>query len=254
MKHAYPILEHDDTAVAHIEPARLIKPIDIAPHCVVCFFADVLRKVIAERSARVVSMHSSEIGEHPVYEIDVDGRRLAFFHPGVGAPLAAGMLEEVIAAGCTKFIACGGAGVLVPDVSVGHAIVPVSAIRDEGTSYHYLPPAREVTAHPLAVQAIERALQRDHVPYLKGKTWTTDAIYRETPKKIALRREEGCLTVEMEAAAFFAVAQFRGVQFGQILYGGDDLSSEAWDSRHWNHHAGAREKLFWIAAEACLSL
>jgi uridine phosphorylase len=254
MKHAFPILEHDDTAVAHIEPSRLIKPIDIAPHCVVCFFADVLRKVIAERNARVVSMHSSEIGEHPVYEIEVDGRRLAFFHPGIGAPLAAGLLEEVIAVGCRKFIACGGAGVLVPDVAVGHAIVPVSAVRDEGTSYHYLPPAREVAAHPLAVQAIERALQRDNVPFLKGKTWTTDAIYRETPKKIALRRDEGCLTVEMEAAAFFAVAQFRGVPFGQILYGGDDLSSETWDSRHWNHHATAREKLFWIAAEACLNL
>ena len=254
MRHTYPILEHDDTAVAHIEPSRLIKSVDIAPHCVVCFFADVIRKVVTTHHARVASIHTSEIGEHPVYEIDVDGRRLAFFHPGVGAPLAAGMLEEVIADGCRKFVACGGAGVLVPGVAVGHGLGPGGAGGGERTADHYLPPAREVEAHPLAVQAIERALQRDNVPFLKGKTWTTDAIYRETPKKIALRREEGCLTVEMEAAAFFAVAQFRGVQFGQILYGGDDLSSETWDSRHWNHHASAREKLFWIAAEACLNL
>ncbi len=254
MRHAIPILEHDDAPVAHIEPARIIKPIDIAPHCVPCFFLDVIQQVAAQYNARVVMELSSEMGRVPVYEIEVDGRRLAFYQPGVGAPLAGGFLDEMIAFGCSKFIACGGAGVLVPDIAVGHAIVPASAIRDEGTSYHYLPPAREVAAHPLAVQAIERALQRDRVPYLKGKTWTTDAIYRETPKKIAMRREEGCLTVEMEAAAFFAVAQFRGVQFGQILYGGDDLSSETWDSRHWNRHASAREKLFWIAAEACLSL
>jgi uridine phosphorylase len=254
MKHAFPILEHDDTREAHIEPARVIQPIDIAPHCVPCFFLDVIQQVAAQHNARVVMVLSSEMGRNPVYEIDVDGRRLAFYHPGVGAPLAGGFLDEMIAFGCRKFIACGGAGVLVPDVAVGHAIVPVSAVRDEGTSYHYLPPAREVSAHPLAVQAIEHALQRDHVPYLKGKTWTTDGLYRETPKKIALRRDEGCLTVEMEAAAFFAVAQFRGVPFGQVLYGGDDLSSETWDSRHWNHHASAREKLFWIAAEACLSL
>jgi purine-nucleoside phosphorylase len=92
------------------------------------------------------------------------------------------------------------------------------------------------------------------VPYLTGKTWTTDAIYRETPDKIALRRDEGCLSVEMEAAAFFAVAQFRGVTFAQILYGGDDLSAESWDSRHWQHQASVREKLFWLAAEACLML
>jgi uridine phosphorylase len=68
------------------------------------------------------------------------------------------------------------------------------------------------------------------------------------------RKAEGCLTVEMEAAAFFAVAQFRGVQFAQILYGGDDLSGSEWDHRHWDKHTSVREKLFWLAAEACLLL
>ncbi len=87
-----------------------------------------------------------------------------------------------------------------------------------------------------------------------GKTWTTDAFYRETPGKVALRKQEGCLTVEMEAAAFFAVADFRDVTFGQILYGGDDVSGETWDSRRWNERTSVREKLFWLAAEACLEL
>jgi purine-nucleoside phosphorylase len=68
------------------------------------------------------------------------------------------------------------------------------------------------------------------------------------------RRAEGCLTVEMEAAAFFAVAQFRGVQFAELLYGGDDLSGSEWDSRQWESHTSVREKLFWLAAEACLLL
>jgi uridine phosphorylase len=87
-----------------------------------------------------------------------------------------------------------------------------------------------------------------------GKTWTTDAIYRETPARIARRRAEGCITVEMEAAAFFAVAQFRGVTFGQILYGGDDVSGDLWDDRDWDRQTSTREKLFWLAAEACLRL
>lgn len=254
MRRDYPILEYDPTAEAFIEPSKIIKPADIAPHCVPCFFQDVITKVALEHSARVVVETGSEIGPLPIYEINVDGRRLAFFHPGVGASLAAGFLDEVIAFGCRKFIACGGAGVLAKDVALGHLIVPVSAVRDEGTSYHYLPPAREVHAHPEAVRAIEQTLKRDGAPYVLGKTWTTDGIYRETPDKIALRREEGCLVVEMEAAAFFAVAQFRGVTLGQILYGGDDLSSETWDSRHWQKQASVREKLFWIAAEACLAL
>jgi hypothetical protein len=58
----------------------------------------------------------------------------------------------------------------------------------------------------------------------------------------------------MEAAAFFAVAQFRGVLFAQMLYGGDDVSGNEWDSRHWQSRASIREKLFWLAAEACLVL
>jgi uridine phosphorylase len=194
------------------------------------------------------------MGGHPVYEIDVDGQRVALFHPGVGAPLAAGLLDEVIALGCRKFIACGGAGVLDREIAVGHVVVPTSAVRDEGTSYHYLPPSREVAASVEGTAAIERVLRARNVPYVLGKTWTTDAIFRETAGKVQMRRAEGCLTVEMEAAAFFAVAQFRGVTFAQLLYGGDDVSGDLWDDRGWGTRHTVREKLFWLAAEACLLL
>ncbi len=253
-RHDYPILEHDPSPEAFIEPGKVIAPVDIAPHCVLCFFQDVIQTVAQQHAAKVVLELGSEIGKNPVYEIDVDGKRLAFLHPGVGAPLAGGFLDEIIAYGCRKFIACGGAGALASHITLGHLIVPTSAVRDEGTSYHYLPPSREVSPHPAAISAIESVMQRDNVPYVTGKTWTTDGLYRETPQRIARRREEGCLTVEMEAAAFFAVAQFRGVPFGQVLYGGDDLSSDTWDNRHWQSQTSVREKLFWIAAEACLSL
>ena len=164
------------------------------------------------------------------------------------------MLETAIALGCTKFISCGGAGVLDRDIAVGHIIVPQSAVRDEGTSYHYLEPSREVAASPEGIAAIERVLQERNVDYIVSKTWTTDAPYRETPAKVKLRRSEGCLAVDMEAAAFFAVAQFRGVTLAQMLYGGDDVSGEEWDDRGWVKQTTVREKLFWLAAEACLTL
>lgn len=250
----YPILEFDPTPEAMLEPKRLIKPRDVPRHAIACFFQDVISTLVQDHGAHVVKHLRSEIGTHPVYEMEVDGQRLAVFHPGVGAPLCAAMFEEVIALGCEKFIACGGAGVLRPDIAIGHALVPTSAIRDEGTSYHYLPPAREVSAAPEAVAALIATLEAHGVEHLVTKTWTTDAVYRETPEKIRLRKDEGCTTVEMEAAAFFAVAHFRGVTFGQVLYGGDDLSGAEWDSRHWNSHTSVREKLFWLAAEACLRL
>jgi uridine phosphorylase len=250
----YPILEFDPTPTAIIEPKHLIEPIDIPEHCVLCFFQDVFDGLLKEGRLKLLATQKSEIGAHPVYELDMDGRRLAAFHPGVGAPLAAALLDEVIALGCTRFIACGGAGVLNREIAVGRLIVPSSAVRDEGTSYHYLPPSREVSASPEGVTAIEKALKADGIDYIVGKTWTTDGFYRETPEKVKLRKAEGCITVEMEAAAFFAVAQFRGVTFAQILYGGDNLDSEKWDSRHWNNQTSVREKLFWLAAEACLLL
>jgi uridine phosphorylase len=253
MDQPYPILEFDPAPEAFLEPRRLIRPIDAPEHCVLCFFADVIQDVCAADKARTLHTLRTEIGAHPLYEISFAGRRLAVMHPGVGAPLAAGFLEEAIALGCRKFIACGGAGVLAPDVAVGHVIVPTAAVRDEGTSYHYLPPGREVAASAAAVAAIVAVLQEHGVPYVTARTWTTDAIYRETAAKIARRRDEGCVTVEMEAAAFFAVAQFRGVPFAQLLYAGDDLSGSEWDSRDWTTHS-SREMLFHLAAEACLRL
>jgi len=250
----YPILEHDPSPDALIEPSRLLSPIDIPPHCVLCFFQDVIAGLNERGLLQHVHLLRSEIGPNPVYTLEMDGQRLALLHPGVGAPLAGAFLDELIALGCRHFIACGGAGVLNRDLVVGHVIVPTAAVRDEGTSYHYLPPAREVSPSAAAEAAIEATLARRGVAYVAGKTWTTDGFYRETAARIARRRAEGCLTVEMEAAAFFAVAQFRGVTFGQLLYGGDDVSGEAWDSRSWQSRGSIRERLFWLAAEACLQL
>jgi uridine phosphorylase len=251
---SYPILEYDPTRVALIEPSKVIRPRDVPEHCVICFFQEVIDKVVAEQGATLLARNKWEDGPHPLYEINHRGRRLAFFQPGIGGPLAAGLLEEMIACGCRKFIACGGCGVLAKEIAVGHLILVTSAVRDEGVSYHYLPPAREVAADAAGVQALTQALERLGLPYLRGKTWTTDAPYRETPNKIALRRQEGCLTVEMEAASFFAVAAFRGVPFGQVLYGGDDLSGAEWDHRSWQSRSDVRESLFWLCADACLSL
>jgi uridine phosphorylase len=250
----FPILEFDSTPEAFIEPSKIIRARDLPEHCVICFFKEVIDKVIAKHDAKVAVENKWEDGPHCIYEISHQNQRLAFFHPGVGAPISAGLLEEAVAFGCRKFIACGGCGVLEKDIAVGHLVVVSSAVRDEGVSYHYLPPAREVTANANGVNALVNTLDRRGVPYLVGKTWTTDAPYRETVKKIARRREEGCLTVEMESAALIAVAQFRNAIFGQVLYGGDDLSGTEWDSRQWTSRSAVRENLFWLCAEACLTL
>jgi uridine phosphorylase len=250
----YPILEYDASPEAMIEPKRVIRPRPVPECCVICFFKEVLEKVTKDHQARMIVKNKWEDGPHPLYEIQYRDQSLAFFHPGVGGAIAANLLEEVIAFGCRKFIVCGGCGVLEKGTQVGHLFVVSAAVRDEGVSYHYLPASREVAADPAGVKALEKALLQHKAPYRTGKTWTTDAPYRETPLKIEARRSEGCLTVEMEAASLMAVAQFRGVILGQVLYAGDDLSGIEWDERSWQDRKEVRENLFWLAAEACLEL
>lgn len=251
----FPILEFDPNRNALIEPGKLIRSRgDMPTSCVLCFFHDVIAHLLGAGLLTEVASLRSEMGAHPVYRLSTPAGAVALLHPGIGAPLAAGMLEEAIALGARTIMACGGAGVLDRAIAVGTVLVPAAAVRDEGTSYHYLPPSREVALTPAVVAAIEAALAAKNVPYQRVKTWTTDAFYRETPARIARRKAEGCACVEMETAALCAVAQFRQVVFGQLLYGGDDVSGAAWDSRGWNGKWSVRENLTLLAAEIAATL
>ena len=250
MKPDYPILEHDPDPLAIIDPT-MVAARDVPEHAVLCFFGEVVDKLAT--GAHECFKMRAEDGTHIAYEIDYQGSRLAFFQPGVGAPLAAAFLEQAIARGCRRFVVCGGAGALVPELALGQVVVPTAAVRDEGTSYHYLAPSREVEPAQDAVEAVTSLLVERGVPFVTGKTWSTDGIYRETRGRAARRREEGCLVVEMEAAALFAVARFRSVPLVYLLYAGDSLAGEGWDHRDWQHH-GSREALFWLAAGACFRL
>jgi uridine phosphorylase len=249
-----PILEFDPDEHAVIEPHMVRERLDVPVLAIPCFFSDVIQKVCVEAGAKVLTQLESAHGVHPVFAIEWEGHPIAVYHPGVGSALAAMFLEEIIEIGCRLFIAVGGAGGLVPELTVGHVVVPTSAIRDEGTSYHYLPASREVDPSAQAVAAIEKVLQATRVAFVTGKVWTTDAPYRETRGKVERRLTEGCLAVDMEAAALFAVARFRGVEFGHILAAADDLSQEQWDDRGFIPDTSVRERLFWLAVEACASL
>ncbi len=251
----YPILEFDPTKKAVIEPSDHIESIDMPDRCVVCFFQEVIDKLNKENRLQKLADIETEMGKLPVYKLELaNGKEITVFQPGIGDPLSAGMVEEVIALGGRKFIACGGAGVLKKDIAVGNLIIPNSAVRDEGVSYHYIEPGRTLKPSKKALRSIEEVLTDKNIDYVLGKTWTTSSFYRETPDKVSLRREEGCLTVEMESAAFFAVAQFRGVEFAQILYGGDDVSGEFWDKRDWSNRKTIREEIFWLAVESVLNI
>lgn len=255
---AAPILEFDPARVAIIEP-RAPKVSRPAPRrAVLCFFREVLDALVESGQAVEIGAIRSEVMRFPLLCLRVETaagvQEVLLCHPGVGAPLGAAILEELIALGVRGVIACGGCGVLQPEIAVGHPVVVTSAVRDEGASYHYLPLGREALPHPQAVTALEAACRARGIDYRLGKTWTTDAIFRETSERRLARIAEGCEVVEMEAAAFFAVAQFRGIVMGQIVYGGDLVVPEGWDYREWDYRLDARRLMFDIALDACLRL
>lgn len=248
-----PLLEYDPSPGV-IEPSRFRLDTPFPERLVLCFFAEQIRGLVDAGIARPVATLNSEVGPNPVYTVDFEGTPIALIHPGLGAPFAAAVLEEAIACGARKVIVCGGGGVLDRAIAVGHLLVLEDAVRDEGTSYHYLPASRRAAAHPLAVAALTGVLEAHAIPFLVATAWTTDAFYRETPAKVQLRKSEGCLCVEMEASALFAVAQFREIVLGQLLYAGDDVSGLDWDSRGWVHRHDHREQVLRLAFEACRQL
>jgi hypothetical protein len=174
MAQPYPILDFDGEPEAIIEPSRSLQPLAEMPaHGVITFFQDVITHFVEQGLAREIFALRTEMGRHPIYVHEMHGQPVALFHPGIGAPLAAGLLEEMIALGCRNFVACGGAGVLNRELAQGHLVVPTAAVRDEGTSYHYLPPGREVTPSPRLKGCCAGAISTISSPRLGQPTAST---------------------------------------------------------------------------------
>ncbi|MDO4285833.1 MAG: nucleoside phosphorylase [Eubacteriales bacterium] len=222
----------DGSRTAFINPEQTVRPPENFPvRCVTTFAEEMVRIFAGKQGARVIAELVSANGRLPIYEVDFRGRRVALFLSRVGAPACAAGLEEVIAMGAKKIVLFGACGILCEEAARGRLIVPTEAIREEGTSYHYAPPREEIAAQADAVEETVRVMERCGVPYVCGKTWSTDAIYRETEAAIRERRKQGAIAVEMECAAAMAVARFRGVSLPCFLYGADSLDGEQWESR-----------------------
>lgn len=252
MSYDSPLFEFDPSPDAVINPSIHAPRLGFPARAVMCWFGNVVR----DRTAGLDPVHQVpfEHGDHPICIIEHRGQEVALVSPGVGAPAAVTSLEVMVSLGASNIIGCGGAGIVRPGFDVGHVIVPTGAVRDEGTSYHYAPPDAVVAPHPRALVAIDDVLTEAGVPHERGLTWTTDAFFRETRAKVARRREQGCITVEMETAAMFAAAAFRGVVYGQLLYAGDDVSAMEWDHRDWEKQGSARERLLDLALDAVIRL
>lgn len=246
----YPILEFDDNDDVYIRPEFHLKDLPKVDHLVITFFKEVVNQLIETKE---VEKYIDLKGENDYTFYKFIDEPTLLFHGGIGGPLCGGMMEEAIGLGVKKILFCGGGGVL-QQLPVGHCIVIQEAIRDEGTSYHYAKPSREIRVNSGVVQKLESGLTNFGIPYVTGKTWTTDAFYRETKDRVLRRKNEGAILVEMEQASLIAIAAFRKVTYGAICYAGDDLSSDSWDSRQWKSRESVRSSLVKICKELVKTL
>jgi uridine phosphorylase len=149
---------------------------------------------------------------------------------GGGSPMVMELAEELAVMGTKKMILMTWGGTLQTDNKPGDIIVCNRAIRDEGASHHYLPPAKYIDADAALVHELVAAIRERGVACIVGTTWTTDAPYRETREEVSQYQAEGVKTVEMESAGLFTVGKVRAVQTASVVIGMDSLASLRWQT------------------------
>ena len=213
----FPILDHDTSEEPVFLPGNLLERArrqkgltrtDVPLGCLLDFDGELLDHLV--RSGEGVEDPSWPCFHTRLFRWKAGTAEYGVIGGTVGAPFAVLAAEELFASGCRALVSISSAGLIAQDLSPPFFLLIEKAIRDEGTSHHYLRPGRYSIAPPSLVDAVERRLAGAHIPVLKGASWTTDAPFRETERLIALRRSEGVVSVEMEAAALLALGTATG--------------------------------------------
>lgn len=219
-------------AASFINPADCVKPLlDFPEICITTFSQNIITEFIENNDTEIIAYLYTANGMLPVYQVKYKNMSVGLFLSRVGAPACVAGLEEIIALGAKKIVQFGSCGILNQSAVNNKIIIPASAIRDEGTSYHYIEASDEITAETSSVNIAIQCLEKHNIPYISGKIWTTDGIYRETSSLIQTRRAQGCLAVDMECSASLAAAKFRNIPIIQFLFGADNLDADIWEQR-----------------------
>jgi len=188
-------------------------------------------KMIENNKCYEVGYIETANAENSVYIMDYKGSLFTFFLAGVGGPLIASGLEDLIESGVEKFIIFGNCGCLDSNIKDCDIIIPNLAYREDGTSQHYIPDSETIEVNPKYKEDFIKILKDNNYNYFVGPTWTTDALFRETEDKIQYFQEKGVLTVEMEGSTIAAVCKYHSKDYFTFYYAGDLLDSPEWERR-----------------------
>jgi len=249
--------EYDECKTSTFDPNEVENVIPNFPKIGITFFSKKLMdRYIETFKLEKIAEITNANGREPVYKMKYKDTDIALFMSRVGAPACTVGYEEVTVMGIEKLIMFGTCGVLDRNIEDLAIIIPTHAIRDEGTSYHYLKSSREIEVNKKYKKEFEEILKHNNISYVEGKVWTTDAPYRETRDKVLKRKEEGCVCVDMECSAMNAVAEFRNKDLFQFFYAADNLDSNKWDKRSLGNddRLSEKEKIIYLALELAIKM
>jgi len=220
----------DDKSEAKINP-EINENAPKVDACIITFSNIIEEYVLNNYKCEKIGEFKFATGITPIYKIMFNGKAFAFYKTYVGAPACVGTIEDTLSQIKTnKYIVFGGAGCLNKEIAFGKVMIPTEAYRDEGTSYHYAKAKDYIKIKNSDI--IAKFMKLNEIPYIKGKTWTTDSFYRETLNNIEKRKNDGCISVEMECSAIQAMCDFRNLEFYTFFTSGDLLDAPKWDERH----------------------
>lgn len=221
-----------------------------------CFSRKLIDKIVEVFNPEIIAYLNNADGKVPVYKINYKGKDIALYMSRVGAPACVINYEEVTVMGLEKLVLFGTCGVLDSKIDDLAIIIPNSALRDEGTSHHYLKSSDEIKVNEKYIDEFKEMLSKHNYSYVEGKTWTTDAPYRETRDKVLRRKEAGCVCVEMECSAMSAAAKFRNKEFFEFFYAADNLDNAKWDKRSLGceDRLSEKEKIVYLALELVIAM
>ena len=246
IKNEIPILEYDDSQLSVLMPNHDKLNLQLPKKAVFAFLGSHTDEYANKHNCEIVAKFESATKVYPIYLTHYQGHEICLCQAPVGSAPATQILDWLISYGVKEVISAGSCGALI-DIPENTFLVPKKALRDEGTSYHYLPPSRYVELNPIALKAIEQTLNKHNYSYIECLTWSTDGFFRETKDKVEYRRSEGCSVVEMECSSLAACSEFRNIIFGQILFTADTLADiNNYDMRGWGGES------FEIALSLCL--
>ena len=205
--HDRPSVFRPESMLREARSQKGLAPGRVPPVCVLDPDGDIVEHVKARfhasKSPSWACYHTT------LWEWEADGCAYGIIGCAVGGAFAVLVAEELFASGCEVLVSIASAGQIAPVARPPYHILIERALRDEGTSYHYLAAARYAAADPALIALAAHAFEQASCPARIGSTWTTDAPFRETAEAIDMRRREGVLAVEMEAAALYAFSAAR---------------------------------------------